>query len=328
MGTQNTPRLWGWCIIILGIALLICGENLFFQWMQIYWLEQLLTALGSSLFCLGVVTCIIDMQDWREYFASRLKEIVLEQSYLNTLSEENLNTLQVKIFKARFHNDKIDEEGSFLDYWGTMLQPIINEPYRKNVKQELSIYCDRRNPDKIYVKDIVSYICCHNGGRGMPEIRFSYTPKEQAEIKHHQIYVQYPLGHSKVGQREALRARVDNDADGNYVYKCDLSSISVDGLLVIKESTHHMNLAEFQTWEMAHITKDFTFTARYPDEFNLQFKPYVFCQELSRTSRVRGYLNYEYRSWMLPHHGVVWKLNPKSIAPAQNSESPSAEKIS
>ena len=82
-----------------------------------------------------------------------------------------------------------------------------------------------------------------------------------------------------------------------------------DGLIIIKESIHHMKVYEFQTWEMAHITRNFTFIAKFPCDYILQIKPFVLCPELGRKTVAPGYFNYEYESWMLPRNGIAWKLN-------------------
>ena len=300
------PKVWGYGIAFLGIALIFlslciakyCSEHL---------VEQILSSLGCSLFCLGIITCLIDLKDWKNYFADRVKDIVLEYSYLACLDEYRLKELQTKVYQARFKGANLDLNNSFYGYYQKSIESLINDPFRDNVKQELIISIV--NQDTIKVVDKVSYVCRSNGNIPMPSVQFAYSEKENAEIISHSVSIKYPLGCQHAGAIEEISPEETFDPKTKiYFMRYNLADKMQDGLIVIKESIHEMNVEEFQTWEMAHVTRNFTFIAKFPCEYGLQFKPFVLRPELGRETSVSGYFNYEYESWMLPKNGITWKL--------------------
>ena len=301
------PKVWGYGIAFLGIALIslslciaeYCPANL---------VEQILSSLGCSLFCLGIITCLIDLKDWKNYFADRVKDIVLEYSYLDCLDEHRLRELQTKVYQARFKGANLDLNNSFYGYYQKSIESLINEPFRDNVKQELIISIV--DQDTIKVIDKVSYVCRSNGSTPMPSVKFAYSAKENAEIKSHSVSIKYPLGSQYSGTIEEISSIDNVDPQTKINFKnYDLKNKIQDGLIVIKESVHEMNIWEFQTWEMAHVTRNFTFIAKFPCEYKLQFTPFVLRPELGRETSDSGYFNYEYESWMLPKSGITWKLH-------------------
>src|SRR5208282_4560517 len=81
--------------------------------------------IGIAIAAFGLFSIIIDSGNWREYFGSRLREIVIEQNYLNGLDVDTLKSIQTKVLKAFFNDDKIDREGSFLNYFHLNLHRYI-----------------------------------------------------------------------------------------------------------------------------------------------------------------------------------------------------------
>ena len=46
--------------------------------------------LGFTIFTSGIFTILFQLPDWRKYFEERLKGIILEQDYLNSLDSNSL----------------------------------------------------------------------------------------------------------------------------------------------------------------------------------------------------------------------------------------------
>ncbi len=84
-------------------------------------LLELSKSIGIAIICFGVFGILVDTKNWRDYFAERLKEIVIEQRYLDSMDLEALSDLQTKVMKAFFRDQSIDKEGSFLNYFKTNL---------------------------------------------------------------------------------------------------------------------------------------------------------------------------------------------------------------
>jgi hypothetical protein len=98
-----------------------------------------LTTLSVALMGLGIFGILLDSKNWREYFGERLKEIVIDNTYLKTLDVDTLKQLQINVLKAQFNNQQIDKDGGFLEYFHRHLHKFISEPYRESVSTEVLI---------------------------------------------------------------------------------------------------------------------------------------------------------------------------------------------
>jgi hypothetical protein len=80
-------------------------------------LVKLLETLGVTIFGVGLLNIMLETKDWRYYFGRRMRELVVDQSYLKTLDKDVLSSLQANVLKALFKDQNIDREGSFLNYF-------------------------------------------------------------------------------------------------------------------------------------------------------------------------------------------------------------------
>ena len=272
-----------------------------------------LETIGIALASLGLFGVIIDSASWREYFGDRLREIVIEQDYLNGLDPDILKSLQTKVLKAFFRDATIDKEGSFLNYFHLNLHKYISEPYRESATKTIVLVGEVANG--IEIQDTISYTCRKAGGSIQKSVRWAADPGEFISVKKLKIQVQYPYWHELKGQWKPLkeasvselicldRFRYDQPLDD---YK------DVDGLIVKMESTYVVDLERFQYWEMAHPTKGFNMSISFPKEFSIQLKPLVLHPELAQIMIADGYANVIYDTWMLPQSGVAFRFIKKS----------------
>ncbi len=160
---MNTPSKTGAFWIVLGICLVFIAlytenriashhPNLF-----IFTVVKALDVVGIAVFAIGFLNILIETKDWREYFGERLREVVLQQTYLRTLDREALATLQTNVLKAQFKSPDIDREGGFLNYLNANLHHLVAAPYREDVTVEL-IYSEH-DADHWAVFDKVTYTC-------------------------------------------------------------------------------------------------------------------------------------------------------------------------
>ena len=49
---------------------------------------KLLDVVGIAVLAVGLIHILIETKDWGDYFRARIREIVLEQSFLDTLDKE------------------------------------------------------------------------------------------------------------------------------------------------------------------------------------------------------------------------------------------------
>jgi hypothetical protein len=80
----------------------------------IHSLIKLSDVAGIAFLVFGLIHITIETEDWSDYFRERIREIVMEQSYLSTLDKNRLETLHSSVLKAKFGDQQIDREGGFL----------------------------------------------------------------------------------------------------------------------------------------------------------------------------------------------------------------------
>ena len=68
-------------------------------------LIELIGHLGIGAIILGVLSILLGLRHWTEYFKERLVDIVMEKSYMDRLTEPALLELQTDVLKSYFKND-------------------------------------------------------------------------------------------------------------------------------------------------------------------------------------------------------------------------------
>jgi hypothetical protein len=63
-------------------------------------LIEMLKVAGSTLIITGLISIVIDLGHWRNYFEERLRDIVVDQKYLHALEPVALDELHAKLLKA------------------------------------------------------------------------------------------------------------------------------------------------------------------------------------------------------------------------------------
>ena len=262
-----------------------------------------LTTLSVALMGLGIFGILLDSKNWREYFGERLKEIVIDNSYLKTLDSGTLKQLQTSVLKAQFNNHQIDKDGSFLEYFHLHLHKFISEPYREDVSTEV-LMKKLDGGDDFLVTDKVRYVCRASGGKIQDSIGWKPDPDEFKEVRSLKIRIQFPANHENAGATKEIAVDQTKLKDG---VKESLSEFEkVDGLVVITEAEYVVERGKFQYWQMAHPTKNFDVTITYPEELNIQFKTLVLEDVVSQITEHDGYLKFSYGTWALPQSGLAW----------------------
>jgi hypothetical protein len=283
-----------------------------------------LQGIGVTLIGFGLLTLFLEIPDWRNYFADRVKEIVIQQDYLKSLDSRTLDALQDNVLKARFNDPGIDREGSFLSYFHQTLHRYIADPYREDVTAEL--LCEEVNDSGIKIIEKVTYACRKAGAAIQRNILWSADPDEFLAVDKVKASVQYPYTHKKRGEVVQLFEKTNLDVRGLEKSEIEQSLESykeVDGLIVILESHYTVSVQRFQYWQMAHPTRNFQIMVTFPREYKIQMKPLVLNENLCLITNVEGYSSIKYDSWMLPMSGIAWRLIKEvDVAPATVPEAP------
>lgn len=189
-------RTW----ILIGIATLLTSQIVKGNFDIKALSGDLLLQLGLAFIGLGIIAIIMQFKDWKEYFQERLKEIVLQRSYLDTLNTKELTDLQIDTLKAKYKGSDIDREGSFLHFFQRKIQNYISCPYRENVNSSINIKEIPGDNLHFRVFDTTSYICRSIGDQIQEYVKWNYEPDEFAEI---------------------LNVRLSLKCNGKYENKCE-----------------------------------------------------------------------------------------------------------
>lgn len=271
------------------------------------------STLSIALVGFAIFSMLLDSHNWREYFADRLKEIVLEKDYLKTLDPSTLRQLQTNVMKSLFNNPDIDKEGSFLRFFEDKLHQFISEPYREDVSTEIIL---KEVTDKGYkFLDKVSYVCRTSGGEIQSHIGYKPDDGEFEEVEYVKIHVQYPQHHEKAGQTDVLYPKESSNLINDLLEGINVSLSEyqgIDGLVVTVESMYVVAKGMFQYWQMAHPTRNFDITIKYPETLEIQFKTLVIEDVVGQITNEDGYLKFKYDYWLLPQSGLAWLIGEKA----------------
>jgi hypothetical protein len=265
---------------------------------------KVLDVAGIGLLAIGVLNILLETRDWRNYFSKLLREIVVEQSYLDTLDKDKLTALQTNVLKALFKDQLIDREGSFLNYFHLNLHKYIAEPYREDVSSEISI--SDHDANLWDVVDKVTYICRKFAGTIQPNIVWCIDEGEYENVESVIIEAQYPYNHPEKGKREELYSGVPSPGQELTIPLKKYAHI--DGLVVTGIKKGRVLKKNFQHWTMAHPTKNFSIAIIYPASCSIQVKPLVLNPELLLITERTGYYSAKYDSWMLPESGMAFRI--------------------
>lgn len=272
-------------------------------------LVKLLDVIGIAIFAVALINILIETKDWSDYFGRRIREIVVEQSYLNTLDRQKLDLLLTGVLKAQFKDQEIDREGSFLNYLHANLHHYIAEPYREDVTAEI-IYTEG-GKDAWDVFDRVTYTCRKSSAGIQTNVTSKTDPGEYLSSDSLKVEVQFPYTHADRGKRVVL-----------YEQKPELGQETIvsleqyareDGLIVIISEKYRISKNRFEYWTMTHPTKNFDITITYPADYEIQVKPMVLSPDLVLATEAAGYYKAKYDFWMLPESGMAWTIVPRNM---------------
>jgi hypothetical protein len=267
---------------------------------------KLIDVTGIACLVLGLIHIMIETDDWSEYFRERIREIVMQQTYLNTLDKARLDVLHTSILKAQFGNPDIDKEGGFLNYLRSNLHRYIAQPHREDVTAEL-IYTDAGEDWDVY--DRVTYVCRRSLIGIQPSVTWQVDVGEWVSIEYLKIEIQFPYTHEERGTRRPLYN--DKPEIGKLLLIPLTQYQQIDELIVIVTERYKVRKDQFQHWAMADPTRNFDITLVFPVGWEVQAKHFVLSPELVLTTIADGYHKAKYDFWMLPESGMSWLIKPK-----------------
>lgn len=294
--------------------------------------------LSIAMVSLGIIGILINLPDWKKYFQRSLAEVVMHQSYLNTLDKEELIGIQKSTLKAFFENEKIDRRGSLLEYCQVKLQKYIGEPYRENVRRHIKL--DKADGDGyLHEKSLTYYECRKAKSHIQHMIPWSNKLSEMnEEVNSIGLYIKCPIGLRKTcpvkpsckfekencgkwnlyeqWETEKIQKAIMQDpkepGDKSIELVCDLKFYkAIDKLSVKIETDAMLSQESFFVWRMAVPSMGCYLAVSYPIEFRLLHS--LFGADDSELEIVNedGFFAASCKSWLLPKSGLAFQLIPK-----------------
>lgn len=280
---------------------------------------------ATTLLSLGLVSMILDMKSWKEYFENGLINIMLRPDYLKTQSKEKLTEYQIEVFKKYYEREDIDQEGRFLRYCLGHIHKFITEPYREEIRENLLI--EQESSDRMRVSETLRYIC--RTGEGGIQERLAWGANEETlQLESLRFELHPPPGYPGTFRKLAWdKGELETSLEGNLpVYWLDLGPFrQVDKLRVKIQATYFVDARRFSTWRMIVPSRDVEVTIRYPEELRLQFIPFLLDSKPDHQKDDPGFYLTEFDSWIMPWSGFAWKLFPREAA--ERSHVPAARSL-
>lgn len=273
---------------------------------------------------LGIFNLILARSDWEEYFESRLKSIVVDQSYLGGLEPGALKRLMLNVIKAQAPGAAVDRAGGFLEYFETYLHKFIFDPFRENATAEFYYDDDPGDEEALRVTDKYTYSLRSVGGRIQNSISFTIEGQECKSAESVSLSIKLPMGSAEPGKVISFENQFAKTSEGDYQVDQPIPPeyITMDGLEVTVESRYRVRKDRFQMWWMLYPTRDIRVIINFPKSYEIQIKAFVQAPELCDWTRRPGYVQLRYPSWFLPSNGVAWKFVSPASDPTESGPDP------
>lgn len=333
--------LFGTLIILLAILIeehhLIVVQEGTIQTLPHHWILglKLLEHFGIALIFIGIIGIVLEFRDWREYFQERLSEIVIQRSYLNTLKDDELLSLQTATLKAYFKDDQLDRADSFLEFYQRKIHGFISSPYREDINAIIAIDYFPDDKTVFEVDETISYKCRKVRGSIQSEVKwFQYGRISIKDIQSFRITVQVPPNFFQAPDFEArypaiksnsmeyvaafTKGKVEtteglqfHDKDGDIGFILPLNEYKgIDRLFVKVDVKYTTRIGWPLSWSMTHPSKDLTVTFKYPPDLAADVNIYGIDDDERDVDKKSGIYTLKYYSWLLPGAGLDFQLGP------------------
>ena len=327
-------------ILTLGSILL----DFFFSHDLVKILIGFMKAIGLTLFGVGMVSLFMDTKSLRSYFEQRLKNVVLDQSYLKDMSRGELEKIQVQVFKNLTKNMDIEKEDSFFNFMNNRLIDYISSFYREDVNEHV-IITEGSNAELISVSTL-TYVCRKGVNGIQPSVQYVFDQDEILESLEHEIKCAIPCNdcralsfHGKVPPNEICPKPcqsceefiVNRESISSLFQKwitldeqklTDGKDISIDHnlqeykncdkLIIQIRRKCIINKDRFQTWRMAYPTKGFSVSITYPPNYQFHHQSLLPDEQVLIAHEGNSF-SLQYHGWVLPHLGLVYSLQRKDV---------------
>jgi hypothetical protein len=336
---------FGMFAVTLGLLLIFCGlycEEALKPERTIFLVGlKLLDHIGIAAISIGLITMILELRDWQQYFQTRLVETILNRNYLETMSKDELIDLRTKTIEAFFKIKNLAKEGSFLQYFDDKIHNFIGGPYREDLEMHMAFSDPDAQGNLFTVHETLSYVCRKMGDHIQPEVNWGSTlPYEVAAINDFSIEIKVPqnffqspnfqtefpdfLNPTNVYKPAAAHAGVEEPNSVRVVpwehglgYRFPLAKFrEIDGLYVKVVVKYTVPKDTLHTWTMSHCSKNVNVTLSFPDCYDIHVDNFGTEEAVVDQTMFAGMYTFKYNSWLLPVTGIAFHLVHRPTAAA------------
>lgn len=302
---MSSPRSHGTIAVLCGLVLVTGSRliNLAAQFLGKSTLMEVMKDVGVAIFIFGMFNILVDLPSWRKYFEERIKAILIQQDYLDGLSDGVLLALETNVLKARFKSTSLSSPESLHHFIRKNIQTFLPLPYHENTHAEV-VY-ESAGPGLLLVTDKVSYTSRAVDGKLDRMVRWVADGAAYKTVKGIKLEITYPSGHPKAGRtetpvtippgkRELLHQLSDDQAS-------DRIRLAITAKYVIDEQ-------KMQYWELSRPARDVEVTLKFPDAYTLSFTSFVPVAQNATLTEAPGYFHLKYLDWTLRNSGFAWQL--------------------
>ncbi len=298
--SKNKSNIWfiGVIIALIGALLLLWGSYYDSQPL-IKNIKNASQTFGCSIIIAGIIGVVLEWRKTKEYFGERLKEIIIDDSYLSGLDSKKLNNLFLSIQEHIFKTDDIKKEDGFLEYFNTNLHKYIVKPYRENVSSEI-IFKIKDN-HSLEATDKVSYICRSMNNKLQEDIQI--LPNEEEFLSWDSVKIKIGNSSSAEFNADDLKALLSEQKP--LKVKIDTEKYK-DKVKVEISQKYTIRTCKLQSWQMSNPTKNLRISISYPKSLQIDVLPLLELDKFAVETDEPGYFGLIYNEWMLPKSGITW----------------------
>lgn len=281
-------------------------------------IKNLLSHIGIGFLAIGIISTMLDMGHWAQYFEERLSKIVIDKKYLRSLDQNSLISLQTEVLKSYFKNDDIGGADGFLQYYQKNLQSIVGMPYRESVNMFMQISEYSEKTECLLVNETLSYICKSNSGKIQNKVYYQPEPNEHFEtldfsvsLQHEKIIDTTNNGKKFYTSNDLITMKACTKKEDGFALP--IKDFNFNGLMVTIKATYLISESRFIAWRMAQPSKNITVNINFPSTFYMEKELFINNDELLSESieNINGSYYATINGWLMPEEGLTFQLLKK-----------------
>ncbi len=343
VSNSRKPFIFGIIVCLFGV--LLCVATLYIEQSSPISTTFFNTAIqfflhvSTALMILGAIEITVSLPGWMEYFKERLGETVIERSYLEKLSKDELRSLQTSALKAYFMDQQIDKDGSFLNYFYDGIHDIIGDPYRESYKSttHISIIAG-----VFHSENTTTFKCRKARNEIQDEIHWTAMPGEYSGNFTTEVEVRCPQelvdlcsrrcnNHGNCGKPirvypsmvTATSPTVSAPTTGATASKKEVIEAyfsleefkHIDGLFVTLKVKAILHSNRFISLGVNHPTHGAEYTITYPDGYEIAHDHFGVNSDDLVIANSSGFFSLSTAKWLLPLSGIVVQIIEINSAP-------------